>query len=133
MKPNKIIVTCSLFCDDVRREDNGKRIVIGTYTKGLSVQKVPSDIGLTILVAGRTEHGGEGELPFAFRVMQDDLEIGGISATAVFEDVGEDYHPFELSFGSVGIQIQRKGFVILEMKQGDDEWVELNRLLLNAP
>lgn len=32
----------TLVCDDVRREDNGKLIVVGLYTPGVTLPKLPS-------------------------------------------------------------------------------------------
>lgn len=37
----------TVFCDDIRREDNGKAILIGVYTGDLVVQKLPTQFPLS--------------------------------------------------------------------------------------
>lgn len=40
----------TVFCDDIRREDNGKALLIGVYTEDLVVQKLPTQLRLSFWI-----------------------------------------------------------------------------------
>ena len=43
-------VDLALICDDVRREDNGKLIIIGVYNRNIQVPKLPATLILSSVV-----------------------------------------------------------------------------------
>jgi len=45
----------AIVCDDVRREDNGKFIIIGAYGSDIRVSSSPANLRLSLLVATRSE------------------------------------------------------------------------------
>ena len=56
-----------LICDDVRREDNGKLIVLGMYLPDMSVTQIPFPMPtLTFLL--NLESDRPGNFPFQFRL-----------------------------------------------------------------
>ncbi len=42
-------VRYALVCDEVRREDNGKLLLIGTYASSIVFQRLPANIGLSLI------------------------------------------------------------------------------------
>lgn len=60
------IVNC-LICDDVRREDNGKELLIGVYSANMIVSKFPA--GLPVALWGQFTSSQEGDFTFAVRVV----------------------------------------------------------------
>ena len=63
----------AIVCDDVRREDNGKFIIIGAYGSDIQVSSIPANLRLSLLVAVRSEI--EHQTLVSVRVNQDGKEI----------------------------------------------------------
>jgi len=63
----------AIVCDDVRREDNGKLIIIGAYASDILIPSRSANLRLTILVAVRSET--EHQSLVKIRVMQDGKQI----------------------------------------------------------
>ena len=63
----------AIVCDDVRREDNGKLIIIGAYASDILIPSRSANLRLTILVAVRSET--EHQSLVKIRVMQDSKQI----------------------------------------------------------
>lgn len=92
----------SIFCDDVRREDNGKHLHIGVYASQMLVREFPITLpGLAVVVTSATPI----EKPFEtlkIRILRDSEEISDgevpseVLATA-FERVA-DTDPPELQY-----------------------------------
>jgi hypothetical protein len=56
-----------IVCDDVRREDNGKLIILGMYLPDMTVQQIPFPMPtLTFLVNAESDRPGN--YPFQFKV-----------------------------------------------------------------
>ncbi len=63
----------TIMCDEVRKEDNGKLLIIGMYTPDMSVPQIPfSARTLTFFVAVESDVVGD----FAFRIKLSHLENG---------------------------------------------------------
>ena len=63
----------AIVCDDVRREDNGKFIIIGAYGSDIRVSSIPANLRFSLLVAVRSEI--EHQTLVSVRVNQDGKEI----------------------------------------------------------
>lgn len=58
MSASKINVISGLLCDDIRREDNGKLILLGVYEQDIQFQTFPSSLSLRpLLIADVLEPG----------------------------------------------------------------------------
>lgn len=79
----------AIVCDDVRREDNGKLIIIGAYASDIRVPSYPANLRLNILVAVRSET--EHQVSVSIRVMRDGeriLEMNrGLEITIPAQDI----------------------------------------------
>jgi len=49
----------AILCDDVRREDNGKLIIIGAYASDIRVSSYPAVLRLSAVLALRSAEGGD--------------------------------------------------------------------------
>ena len=68
----------TLVCDDVRREDNGKLIVVGMYTPGITLPKFPFRLSkLTFVSYFEVTEAGEWELAFRFSHVDTGAVVGG--------------------------------------------------------
>ena len=63
----------AIVCDDVRREDNGKLIIIGAYASDILIPSRSPNLRLTILIAVRSEIKHQSLVKI--RVMQDGKQI----------------------------------------------------------
>jgi hypothetical protein len=46
----KLKLVCGIVCDDIRREDNGKEIIIGVYSGSIVVPQFPATLLLSLWV-----------------------------------------------------------------------------------
>lgn len=58
------IIEAVILCDQVRREDNGKLLLIGVYSDVITVPRLPLLIQLTLAIEVRVVHAG----PFRFSI-----------------------------------------------------------------
>jgi hypothetical protein len=50
MTATKIDIDFAFICDEVRREDNGKLLIIGVYTNDIIVMNFPVNLLLAVVV-----------------------------------------------------------------------------------
>jgi len=67
-----IKIEYAIICDDIRREDNGKLIIIGVYGSDITVPVYPVSLSLGILIAVRS--ATDKLEPINFRVLQDGIQ-----------------------------------------------------------
>lgn len=68
----------TIMCDEVRREDNGKLIIIGMYTPNMGVPQIPYKVrALTFFVAVESDTPDE----YTFRIKLSHLESGKVIVT----------------------------------------------------
>lgn len=63
----------ALICDDVRREANGKFILIGAYSGDVRVNKFPAALALQLVL--QTDASSAGEAPFEIRVRDGEQQL----------------------------------------------------------
>ncbi|MDO8421741.1 MAG: hypothetical protein Q7S99_06240 [Parvibaculum sp.] len=68
----KIRLQYALICDDVRREDNGKLILIGVYGRHVGYSALPVVASFSLVVSILTD--GVGEEVIEFRCIADGIE-----------------------------------------------------------
>lgn len=74
----------AIVCDDLRREDNGKLIIIGVYAKDIQVQKFPAILPLQFVLAIRSYK--KGSISIDVRILQENAEIFKRKATVNFDE-----------------------------------------------
>jgi hypothetical protein len=59
-------IRAALVCDDVRREDNGKLILIGVYGKDIGVTDLPANLVLSLVVRFEASEAIDEDLEFRY-------------------------------------------------------------------
>jgi len=119
MKPR---FSYAVVCDGIRREDNGKHILIGVYGAAIYVREFPADLALSFYV--HVENPVAGPMEFEFRLVFDDLNgqqtvLGSGSGTL---DVKKPVPPVTLEDGTdialpgIPVAIDSPGRLTLEAR-----------------
>lgn len=66
----------AIFCDDVRREDNGKILMVGAYASEIIVSEFPATLILQCLIVVDADEANKLQLAFEF-FMDDHLRTRG--------------------------------------------------------
>jgi hypothetical protein len=121
-----------LLCDDIRREVNGKAILIGVYSGDIIVPTVPTSLGLSLWLQGRAV---EATSKIGIR-----LELASLSSTVVTnigslpdESIIAPEDSFLFALSGLIVQIAGQGRLSVQIRYGDRDWVELlrKRVLVN--
>lgn len=115
-----------LVCDDVRREDNGKEILIGVYSSDIRVAHFPTSLRLVfwmqIIVTT------EGRVRFEFRIIGPN-EVQLASAGVELEVPPQAGAMGTIPLGPIPLQVQSAGNLRLEIRdRPDGRWTELKRI-----
>jgi len=113
-----------LVCDDVRREDNGKEILIGVYSSDIQTTVFPSNLALVFWMELVTKKPGRHRI---------DIRVIGPNNTHLVQGTGELQGLHEeiigsLALGPLSMQIQSEGEIRLELREPRGEWLEVKRI-----
>lgn len=121
MTEDPIRIDFALICDDLRREDNGKLILIGVYPYDIGVSEFPANVVVTVVLG--LEVTGPVEKEFEIRVKHDGNQITagrgkfGIEASAI------------IGFGGTFLkQIPRPGVVEFQLKFQNGDWQTIKKI-----
>lgn len=116
-----------IFCDDVRREDNGKELLVGVYSGNITVPFLPLNLSLSFWMAYSTN--GTGQIPFQFRLVgPHEVQFSHGSGTLI---LGEQLAPMaSLAIGGLLVPMQVPGEIRLDFKQHADDWKTIGRTLV---
>lgn len=112
-----ITVKSVVVCDDVRREDNGKEILLGVYSGGVLVQSFPIALGLSFWVHFNADVIGDAELRFRL-IAGSEVKFFEIRAKLVLGKLGLG----SLTFGPAPVVLQVASTLELQMNQKGDDW-----------
>jgi hypothetical protein len=120
------LVDSVLLCDDIRREVNGKAILIGVYSGDIIVPTAPTSLGLSLWLQGRAI-----EASLTVRIRLESVS----NATAVVTEAGSlpeastiaPGESFLFALSGLIVQIAGQGDLRVHMKYGERDWVELFR------
>ena len=107
-----------LVCDEVRREDNGKLIVIGAYGSSLIPSAVPANLLLSVLVS---LEAAAGPAALDFQVLHGDKVIAKGTGTFQFESAGQTL----FAIPKIGLREVGEGLLRFELRQAGDKWQPL--------
>ena len=128
-KESKISIRGAILCDDVRKEDNGKILLIGVYSSDILVRQFPFKKNLCLWLHGPAERG---EYKIQVRVSVT-AEDNSEARQEVKQEIEVEFQPKEnaeisISLLGVPLAIQEQGHVIIDVKHaGLDDWTELTR------
>ena len=115
-----------LVCDDIRREDNGKAILIGVYVGEIVANSFPLDVRLCFWLQGRARKGiGAGDAQFKIELTNQDVEPVYLSAK--FDAPPEEKVSGILVFAGVPLRVKQPGHLVLSVKEENGNWLELMR------
>lgn len=119
MKFGVFEIVNALVCEDVRREVNGKEILIGVYGNAIVVPSFPVDLNLMFWFQARAPQGDH-ELRLRIANMSD----------AVFLEASMNAHveaPDELASLAVGTVIQAQGETAIRFqgRGSDSDWTTI--------
>lgn len=123
---NSLSVTCrnAIVCDDVRREDSGKAILIGVYTGDIVVAGYPSIFSAKFWFEVSSE--GNGSAPFSARAI---LEPGGIELFSMNAEIerkrgplGDEGTEDYFAASSRPFRIEQSGCILFQFRSGDGDW-----------
>lgn len=113
--PNIDIVSL-VVCDEIRKEDNGKAILIGVYSGDILVNELPIQIGISLWV--HLNVSGPGEIPFEFRFVGIKSAVSELSGNANIKGAGAAI----ISTPPIPVLLESEGELKIEMKYGDSDW-----------
>jgi hypothetical protein len=113
-----------VVCDDVRRENNGKEIIIGVYGSDIVVQSYPALLSPTFWVQFIPNQAGE--ITIGFRLINE-------ADTAFFSGIGKlnVISPEELTSTAIGgapIQAQSDMKLRFQIKVGGSDWTTMREV-----
>jgi len=117
--PEPIInVRHCVLCDDVRLEVGGKETIVGVYTAGMTVPRIPW-LGL-VCVWMAVIWSGDGQLELEVRVSDPTNEvIGSVGGRgiAVWQGIESS-----LTFRGLTLDVKREGILNIEWRAGSAGW-----------
>src|SRR4051794_4058924 len=108
----------AIVCDDIRREDNGKEILIGVYSGDITVATFPANLRLFFWISTFVEEGGEQVVnmrvlgPGDVQLIKGEFRI----QVSAFPSEGS------LPVGPLLLQIQTEGKITLQIKRAGSKW-----------
>ena len=112
-------VKYALICDDIRREDNGKLILIGAYPDCIAVSRFPLDMRASIAIFVETMRVGRTDVTTG--IFFNEKNISTMSGVLEVDNVGKA----SLITPSLRIRdIDGPGTLHVRIKEGDGEWQE---------
>lgn len=109
----------AILCDDARREDNGKDILIGVYSGHIVVKSFPTNLLVCLWLQCKTKGTGEVEREIrALDVGGKEIMLGQFGASIV--DSEEGYASFSLT--KIRLDIQKEGRIKFQWKKKGGRW-----------
>lgn len=115
----------TVFCDDIRREDNGKMILIGVYADDLIPGAMPSAFPLSLWISIKGERIGSDRLTVTLS------QPGGnqLKLNGQIGEVPEDASA-SLIFSGLPIEIKEPGLIAVTLALGDNDPIDAGSLLV---
>jgi hypothetical protein len=119
----QITVKTVVVCDQVRREDNGKEMLIGVYSAGILVAQLPAPLMLSFWIQFKSTDVGETAV--LFRLMGgEDVKFAEMHIQMQLLRPGMG----SMTIGPIGIMLQVVTSLTLQMKQGDQDWATIEEI-----
>lgn len=112
-----------VVCDDIRREDNGKEILIGVYGSSIIVSKFPASLALSFWLQFEPNETGSTSLEFRL-VGPEDLEFA--QAETKIEVMQKE--TVSLGLKGIPVNLQIPVELALELKHPGGHWETAKRI-----
>lgn len=118
----------AIFCDDIRREDNGKLLLIGVYPEGITIAGFPASFPMSFWLRLTGLPLGDGVLRFRMLING----VSHVEGEAPFQVV-DTTKPLNLFFPQLSVNIDRVGSVVIDMTLPDGQAVGVAELNVSGP
>ena len=127
-----ITLKYALICDEVRREDNGKLIIIGMYTPNMAVPQLPFVLPqLTLFVHLESDATGHAGLHMKLQRLEDGQTLVEAHGGLVFQRPGGGLS--HLTFGNVRFMAAGAYNFILEIEGQKEPLIVPFNVILKPP
>ncbi len=114
-----------IVCDEIRREDSGKYILIGVYSDNITVPRFPFDMTLAFWISAVPHK--EGEIVCQWRLRHD--KVGDLSMSEGKIAVIEKEKASIMPLRRVPVQLPQEGILSLQLREKGGRW----RTVKNIP
>jgi hypothetical protein len=126
---SSIQVHSLILCDDVRREESGKDILIGVYSGDILVPQFPAALSLSLWAEYTVR--GTGPLLVAFRMTTDrGTELLRVEVTISIGNGGAGAG--SIAFRGIGVPLTDPCNLLIAMRQQDSDWVQVRTKAVGA-
>lgn len=102
----------TVFCDDIRREDNGKALLVGVYMDDLVPIALPAQFPLSIWI--QATGFDTGKHPFAIKIAFPGVEKKFRMSAEI--DVIDNSGPLSLTWTRIPAEVHKSGFISVEIE-----------------
>ena len=113
----------AIICDQVRKEDSGKHLLLGVYPIDALVPDFPTTIALVLWMQLDVDRNGKFDVEF--RIQKDKKIISSLRATM---KVKSHLHPATISLPPVPIQIDGECILSFQIREKNKRWKTVKRL-----
>ncbi len=120
-----------LICDEIRREDNGKALLVGVYPGDILMSKIPGKMRLAFWLQGRSNVAGKASIDFELSMVADDDGAASPRAITLSADMGglSPNTPAVIVFQGVPVEVIESGTLVLRTRVSDpgepEQWREI--------
>lgn len=122
-----------VVCDEVRREDNGKALIIGAYVGDIVLPKFPTRLPLAFYFIGTGTAPGRGSVELRIQYLRSKEPMGLASAKAEFQraPIGTS---MVLVLPGIPFEFDQPTELLISVLEGD-QWreVERKKVILAVP
>lgn len=122
-RAHKMKVENAIICDDVRKEDNGKHLIIGVYPNNMLVPKFPATLAPSLWIQLYLDE--ENETAIEFRIVQDDGKVLGCGSGVLPVSLAQ---PATTILPPSLIEIQKKCVLSFQIREKGKRWKTLKKV-----
>jgi len=112
-----------IVCDDVRREDNGKLILIGIYGSNILVSSFPAMLALSLVISVDVLENFEGPILIRALLNGEKIVEGRTNLTMV---IGNDAL---ITLPTMPVRIDKAGVLAFQLRMSsDEEWMTIREI-----
>jgi hypothetical protein len=114
-----------VVCDDIRREQNGKALIIGVYGGDIVLPDLPATLTLAFYFVGKGRAPGHGTVEIRIQYLRGKDPMGMATATADVQSVPVGMN-MALALPGIPFDFDRPTELIISVLV-DGEWCEIDR------
>lgn len=119
----------AVFCEDIRREDNGKDMLLGVYSGDIVVARCPTRVGMSLWLQYVSAPSVKGETGIDLRLRFDGHDEPVSQIGLPFMEEGET----TLALRGMPVTINGSGVLLLEHRLPGKDWAEIARKRVTCP